>query len=165
MDHDRLLKELLTTFFVDFLEVFCPELARYLDPGSVEFLDKEVFTDVTHGERHEVDLVARARFQGKPLGFLIHIEAQARRQEIFPKRMFIYFARFHEKYNLPVVSVIGFLYLRFVWDLGLGIWDFFRRVNIGHGAGGILAVADGSRAFVGRTALRGYSYYGAPRNS
>jgi hypothetical protein len=27
MDHDRLFKELLTTFFVDFLEVFCPELA------------------------------------------------------------------------------------------------------------------------------------------
>ena len=60
MDHDRLFKELLTTFFVDFLEVFCPELAKYLDPGSLEFLDKEVFTDVTHGERHEVDLVAKA---------------------------------------------------------------------------------------------------------
>ncbi|MGO8751454.1 MAG: hypothetical protein ACLQNE_36375 [Thermoguttaceae bacterium] len=32
MDHDRLFKELLTTFFLDFLEVFCPELAKYLDP-------------------------------------------------------------------------------------------------------------------------------------
>ena len=82
MDHDRLFKELLTTFFVDFLEVFCPQLAGYLDPGSVEFLDKEVFTDVTHGDRHEVDLVAKARFRRKPLGFLIHVEAQARRQDI-----------------------------------------------------------------------------------
>ena len=44
MDHDRLFKELLTTFFLDFLEVFCPELAKYLDQGSLEFLDKEVFT-------------------------------------------------------------------------------------------------------------------------
>ena len=58
MDHDRLFKELLTTFFLDFLQLFCPELAEYLDPGSVEFLDKEVFTDVTHGERHEVDHLA-----------------------------------------------------------------------------------------------------------
>ncbi len=108
MDHDHLFKELLTTFFVDFLEVFCPELAKYVEPGSVEFLDKEVFTDVTHGERHEVDLVAKARFRGKPLGFLIHIEAQARQQAVFPQRMFTYFARFHEKYDLPVYPIAVF---------------------------------------------------------
>ena len=105
MDHDHLFKELLTTFFVDFLDVFCPELAKYLEPGSVEFLDKEVFTDVTHGERHEVDLVAKARFRGQPLGFLIHVEAQARKQTVFPQRMFTYFARFHEKYDLPVYPI------------------------------------------------------------
>ncbi len=52
MDHDRLFKELLTTFFLDFLKVFCPQLARYLDPAWLEFLNMEVFTDVTHGERH-----------------------------------------------------------------------------------------------------------------
>ena len=108
MYHDRLFKELLSTFFLDFLEVFCPELAKYLDHGSLEFLDKEVFTDVTHGERHEVDLVAKARFRGKPLGFLVHIEAQARQQDIFPQRMFTYFARFHEKYNLPVYPIAVF---------------------------------------------------------
>jgi len=108
MDHDRLFKELLTTFFVDFLEVFCPELAMYLDPGSVEFLDKEVFTDVTHGDRHEVDLIAKAQFRRQPLGFLIHVEAQARQQDIFPQRMFTYFARFHEKYRLPVYPIAVF---------------------------------------------------------
>ena len=108
MDHDRLFKELLTTFFVDFLEVFCPELVTYLDPGSLEFLDKEVFTDVTHGERHEVDLVAKAKFRGQPLGFLIHLESQARQQTIFSQRMFTYFARFHEKYDLPVYPIALF---------------------------------------------------------
>jgi hypothetical protein len=110
MDHDRLFKELLTTFFLEFLEVFCPELAKYLDPGSLEFLDKEVFTDVTHGERHEVDLVGKARFRGTPLGFLIHVEAQARQEDVFPQRMFTYFARFHEKYDVPVypIAVLSF---------------------------------------------------------
>lgn len=49
MDHDRLLKELLTTFFIEFLELFFPELLQYLDRDSVEFLDKEIFTDVTEG--------------------------------------------------------------------------------------------------------------------
>jgi hypothetical protein len=51
MDHDQLFKEVLTTYFMDFLEVICPELAAYVNRGPIEFLDKEVFTDVTHGER------------------------------------------------------------------------------------------------------------------
>ena len=111
MDHDRLFKELLTTFFVEFIELFFPELAAYLDRGSVEFLDKEVFTDVTHGERHEADIVAKASFRGKELGFLIHVEPQARRETVFSRRMFTYFARFHEKYDLPVYPIAVFSYL------------------------------------------------------
>ena len=91
MDHDRLFKELLTTFFVEFIELFFPELAAYLERDSIEFLDKEVFTDVTHGERHEADIVAKARFRGKDLGFLIHVEPQARHQQVFGRRMFTYF--------------------------------------------------------------------------
>ncbi len=110
MDHDRLFKELLTTFFVEFIELFFPELAAYLDRDSVEFLDKEVFTDVTHGERHEADIVAKARFRGKDLGFLIHVEHQARREPVFPRRMFAYFARFHEKHDLPVYPIALFSY-------------------------------------------------------
>ena len=110
MDHDRLFKELLTTFFVEFIELFFPALVAYLDRDSVEFLDKEVFTDVTHGERHEADIVAKARFRGKDLGFLIHVEPQARREAVFPRRMFTYFARFHEKYDMPVYPIALFSY-------------------------------------------------------
>ena len=92
MDHDRLFKELLATFFVEFIELFFPELAEYLDRDSVEFLDKEVFTDVTHGEKHEADIVAKARFRSQEMGFLIHVEPQARREAVFRRRMFTYFA-------------------------------------------------------------------------
>lgn len=62
IDHDRLFKELLTTFFVEFLELFLPEVVTYLQCNSLEFLDKEIFTDVTAGE-YEADLVVKARFQ------------------------------------------------------------------------------------------------------
>jgi hypothetical protein len=110
MDHDRLFKELLTTFFAEFLQLFFPELAGYLDPDSVEFLDKELFTDVTQGERHEADLVTRARFRGQALCFLIHVENQAQPQANFPRRMFGYFARLHEKYDLPVYPIAVFSY-------------------------------------------------------
>ena len=30
MDHDRLFKQLLTTFFVEFIELFLPELSAHL---------------------------------------------------------------------------------------------------------------------------------------
>jgi hypothetical protein len=43
MDHDRLFKLLLRTFFMEFLALFLPEVAAYVEPGSVEFLDKELW--------------------------------------------------------------------------------------------------------------------------
>ncbi len=51
IDHDRLFKELLTTFFWEFIEFFLPEVALYLERDSISFIDKEIFTDVTAGER------------------------------------------------------------------------------------------------------------------
>jgi hypothetical protein len=62
-EHDRLFKELLTTFFAEFLELFFPQVIAYLKRDSLEFLDKEIFTDVTAGEQYEADLVVKAKFR------------------------------------------------------------------------------------------------------
>lgn len=111
MDHDRLFKELLTNFFLEFLALFAPDALALLEPGSApEFLDKEVFTGVTAGGRHEVDLVARVRLQGQDAFFLVHVESQSSAQSEFPKRMFRYFARLHEKYDLPIYPIALFSY-------------------------------------------------------
>lgn len=110
IDHDRLFKELLSTFFIEFVELFLPDVMAYLEPDSVTFLDKEVFTDVTAGERYETDLLVQAQFQGKPSCFLIHVENQAAAQANFGKRMFRYFARLFEKYDLPIYPVVMFSY-------------------------------------------------------
>ncbi len=45
MGHDHLFKEMLTTFFVEFIELFLPQVAEYLDRESVQFLDQERKTD------------------------------------------------------------------------------------------------------------------------
>jgi hypothetical protein len=110
IDHDRLFKELLTTFFWEFIEFFLPEVAVYLERDSITFIDKEVFTDVTAGERYETDLLVKARFQEKESFFLVHLEHQAQHQETFPQRMFRYFSRLYEKYNLPVYPIALFSY-------------------------------------------------------
>jgi len=110
IDHDRLFKELLSTFFVEFLDLFLPEVLAYLDPESLVFLDKELFTDVTAGERQEADLVVKAQFQGQDAFFLVHVENQSQAQVDFSRRMFRYFARLYEKYQLPVYPVVVFSY-------------------------------------------------------
>ena len=111
MDHDRLFKELLTTFFVEFIDLFLPALGAALDPSvAVVQLDKEIFTDVTSGSTHEVDILMKARLQGEDAFFLIHVENQSKAQTDFPKRMFRYFARLTEKYDLPVYPIVVFSY-------------------------------------------------------
>jgi hypothetical protein len=108
IDHDRLFKELLSTFFWEFLELFLPEVIQYIERDSISFLPEEVFTDVTLGERRKVDLLAQVRFQGKSTCFLIHLETQSYSQPEFERRMFHYFARLDEKYGLPIYPVALF---------------------------------------------------------
>jgi hypothetical protein len=111
MDHDRLFKELLRTFFFEFIALFLPDLAAYVDRDTIEFLDKEIFTDIASSERHEVDLIAKAKFRG--LGerfFLIHLEDQATPQADFPFRMFGYFGLLHRNFRLPVYPIALFTF-------------------------------------------------------
>jgi Domain of unknown function (DUF4351)/Putative transposase, YhgA-like len=108
IDHDRLFKELLSTFFVEFLELFFPQVIAYLERDSITLMDKEIFTDVTAGEQYEADLVIKARFRGQESFFLIHVEHQAQPQSDFGRRMFRYFARLYEKEGLPVYPIAIF---------------------------------------------------------
>jgi hypothetical protein len=110
VDHDRLFKELLTTFFAEFLELFLPQVHDYIASDNFEFLDKEVFTDVTVGDKHEADLVVKARFRDGDAFFLVHVENQSTAQADFGKRMFRYFARLAEAHDLPVYPVVLFSY-------------------------------------------------------
>jgi hypothetical protein len=79
-------------FFVEFIELFLPNVSKYLERDSIEFIDKEIFTDVTAGKKHEADLIAKCRFRGLQSFFLIHTETQSKRQPDFARRMFIYFS-------------------------------------------------------------------------
>src|ERR1051325_10103345 len=110
MDHDANFKELLSVFFIEFVELFLPDVAGYLDRTSIEFLDKEVFTDILAGEKRVADLVVKARFRDQEAFFLVHVENQASSKPAFLRRMFLYFARLHEKYDLPVYPVVIFSY-------------------------------------------------------
>jgi len=108
MDHDQLFKELLRVCFVDFLELFLPEVLRYLDTQSLEFIEQESFSEITESRKRSVDLLVKARFRGQSAYFLIHVEIQADKRGWSGKRMFYYFAVQTYKHDLPVYPIAIF---------------------------------------------------------
>jgi hypothetical protein len=110
INHDQLFKELLTTFFVEFLELFCPSVLEYLDTDSIQFVDKELFTDVVGGEKKIMDIVALAKFQQQDYSFLIHIENESSSKTDFNQRLFRYFCSLFLRYNRPIYPIVVFSY-------------------------------------------------------
>ena len=49
MQTDQVFKDILHAFFEDFLALFLPELAAEIEPGSITFLDPEIFTGIRRG--------------------------------------------------------------------------------------------------------------------
>jgi predicted transposase/invertase (TIGR01784 family) len=108
IDHDQLFKELLSTFFIEFLELFFPQLAAAIEPDSVVFLPQEYFADLTTGETKIIDLLAQVRLAGQDVGFLIHVEAQASSKVNFARRIFFYFSRLHQTYLQRIYPIVVF---------------------------------------------------------
>ncbi|MGF1521137.1 MAG: Rpn family recombination-promoting nuclease/putative transposase [Leptolyngbyaceae cyanobacterium] len=107
-DHDRLFKELLSTFFLEFLELFLPDLASTIEPETIRFLQQEYFADLTSGEEKVVDLLVEVQQAGEEIAFLVHLEAQASSEANFTRRMFFYFARLYQKYLQRVYPIVVF---------------------------------------------------------
>ena len=107
VDHDRFFKELITTFFVEFLLLFFPKLAESLDPDSFEFLSQEHFANLLDGDQYLADMVVKARFKGEDEAFfLIHVEHQSTAPATFPRRFFRYYSAIFEKHGVPVYPIV-----------------------------------------------------------
>ncbi|WP_041638499.1 Rpn family recombination-promoting nuclease/putative transposase [Anoxybacillus flavithermus] len=110
IDHDRLFKELLTTFFEEFILLFFPHVHEHIDFRHLSFLSEELFTDVTAGEKYRVDLLIQTKLKGEAGIIIIHVENQSYMQSSFPERMFIYFSRLFEKYRTNILPIAIFSY-------------------------------------------------------
>jgi predicted transposase YdaD len=110
ISHDQNFKELISTFFIEFLELFVPDFAATIDPTSITFLQQEYFIDLVEGEEKIVDLLAEVKLAGQEATILIHIEPQSTSQTIFPQRLFFYFSRLHQKHLKPIYPIALFSY-------------------------------------------------------
>jgi hypothetical protein len=63
VDYDRLFKELLQTFFEEFILLFFPQVHEHIDFQCVSFLSEELFTDVTAGEKYRANLLVETKLK------------------------------------------------------------------------------------------------------
>jgi hypothetical protein len=84
--------------FIEFLELFLPEIAEQIDPTSIRFLQQEYFSDLTSGEEKIVDLLVEVQQLGATDAFLIHLKAQSFSEANFTRRIFFYFLILHQRY-------------------------------------------------------------------
>jgi Domain of unknown function (DUF4351) len=115
IDHDQLFKQLLTTFFLEFLELFTPEFFASIDPNSLEILPQEYFTEIEVGERKAMDVIIRVNLLGRPnapassrVSVVVNCEHQSTTKADFNRRIFFYFAQLHRKYLQPVYPIALF---------------------------------------------------------
>ena len=128
-DHDQRIKALLREFIDQFMQLFFPDWADLFDWSTIEWLDKELFSDPPVGERRHVDLLAKLKInkaadadqrklESEEWLALIHVEVESSDSVApFPKRMFHYFPLLVTTYQLPVLPIA--LYLRVGKD-GIG---------------------------------------------
>ncbi len=110
MSHDQLWKDVLRTFFREFMELFFADVAARLDFGTVEHLDQEVFTDLPEGSRRQPDVVVKVQaHDGGAEIVLIHIEVQADRSAAVPARMWEYYSLLRLRRRVPVLPVVVYL--------------------------------------------------------
>jgi hypothetical protein len=109
IDHDQLFKQLLETFFVEFIELFA------LDLTQLTFLPQQYFTDIIDGDRKAIDILVQVPVKpnkitnSQPIHtILVHIENQATSETDFAQRIFFYFAELYRQYRIPIYPIAVF---------------------------------------------------------
>jgi len=69
-----------------------------------------MFTDVTRGDKHQVDILVETRLKGEPGIVLLHVENQAKAQTEFAERMFVYFSRLYQEHRCRILPIAVFSY-------------------------------------------------------
>ncbi|MDX9721914.1 MAG: hypothetical protein RBU37_14290 [Myxococcota bacterium] len=109
IDTDSPWKDVLESFFEDFVAFFFPAMWSEIDwTRAPDFLDKEMLQLMRGGavgHRLADKLVRVHRRDGTQSLLMVHIEVQASREPAFAERMMIYHYRIFDRYRKPVVSV------------------------------------------------------------
>jgi predicted transposase/invertase (TIGR01784 family) len=107
--YDKLWKGVIEDFFVDFLYFFYPQADTIFDLSKgYEFLDQELLLIMPEsvGQNRYVDKLVKVWLKdGSSRWILIHCEVQGYGDKDFEVRMFVYFYRIYDKYQVEITSI------------------------------------------------------------
>jgi predicted transposase/invertase (TIGR01784 family) len=108
-DFDSPWKEIIESFFPQFMEFFVPGSENDIDWNKeIKFLNTEfqkITKDSEIGHRHIDKLIEVTLKDNAKKWILIHVEVQAGREADFSERMFVYNYRIYDRYRIPVTSI------------------------------------------------------------
>ena len=108
-DYDSPWKDVLDTYFRDFMSLFLPDAHQGIDwSRGWESLDTElaqITPDADTGKRLADKLIKVWRTDGVEQWVYIHVEVQNQRDRKLPARMATYHYRLLDRYNAPIVSI------------------------------------------------------------
>ncbi len=107
---DKLWKGILEDFFEQFLCLLYPDARKIFDLSrGFEFLDKELlalFPELEKASSRYADKLVKVWLKdGTEKWILVHAEVQGYIDRNFSERMFTYFYRILDKYNVPIESI------------------------------------------------------------
>ena len=63
--HDQLFKQLLRTFFAEFMEAFFPEIQEHIDFSVLKPLSEQMYTDLIDGKSQTVDILIETKLKNE----------------------------------------------------------------------------------------------------
>jgi len=128
-DYDSPWKEVIESYFREFMDFFFPAASREIDWGrGYQFLDKELQQVTREAEvgRRVVDKLAQVwRDGGAEAWVLVHLEVQGQKEADFERRMYTYNYRLYDRYQRIVVSLAVLSDEQARWRpkrFGYGLW-------------------------------------------
>ena len=107
---DQLWKAAIEEFFTEFLELFYPTLLPTIDfSKDFEFLDKDLpklFPESLEINRKADRIVKIPLKDGGSQWLIIHVEVQGYKDDNFARRMFTYYYRLADRFDVPITTLV-----------------------------------------------------------
>ena len=107
---DQLWKAVIEEFFTDLLELFYPSLIPQIDfTKDFDFLDKDLpkfFPEAEEINRKADRIVKVPLKNGGSQWIIIHIEVQGYKDTNFARRMFTYYYRLADRFDVPITALV-----------------------------------------------------------
>ena len=110
ISHDQLFKQLIRTFFAEFMEAFFPEIHEHIDFSVLKPLSEQMYTDLIDGKSQTVDILIETKLKNEDTIIIIHVEPQSYHETDFNERMFRYYSSIYQRERKPILPITVFSY-------------------------------------------------------